>query len=91
MIFIKGIVLIDPAKPVTLSNGVELEVSASASPTMADWNSDGFDDLLVGEVLVKSGQSKIRLYLGTGSPPVFLDFVYLQADDSDIVVPAQNY
>lgn len=78
----------EPGVPLLLSDGDTIRARINSSPCMADWNNDGFVDLLVGEVF-DSRNGKVRLYLGQNtSPPVFTDFVYLQADDSDIVVPA---
>ena len=61
------------------------KASCSSSPCMADWNGDGFDDLITGDV------EKVRLYLGNDTSGLSHDFTYLQADDSDIVVPACVY
>lgn len=68
------------------------KASCSSSPCMADWNGDGFDDLITGDVLSQN-IGKIRLYLGSDTLvlPLFNDYSFLQADDSDIVVPACFY
>lgn len=78
----------EPGIPLLLSDGDTIIAHFNSSPCMADWNNDGFVDLLIGHT-PDSRNGKISLYPGNNtSPPVFTDYVYLQADDSDIVVPA---
>jgi hypothetical protein len=66
------------------ANGSPINVGygGNASPFVADWNGDGKQDLLLGQF----DSGKIRFYenIGEDSAPVFGDFVYLQADGSDI-------
>ena len=62
---------------------------------MVDWNGDGYDDLITGEGIISTSsnihKAKVRLYLGKSQTPVFDGYIYMQADDSDIVVPACYY
>jgi hypothetical protein len=66
------------------ANGSPINVGygGNASPFVVDWNGDGKQDLLVGQF----DGGKVRFYanIGEDSAPVFGDFVYLQADGSDI-------
>jgi len=66
------------------ANGSPINVGygGNASPFMVEWNGDGKQDLLLGQF----DAGKIRLYANTGTnyDPAFGNFVYLQADGSDI-------
>ena len=73
------------ASPVAIeASGVAINVGygGNASPFVVDWNGDGKQDLLLGQF----DGGKIRYYenIGENFAPVFGDFVYLQADGSDI-------
>jgi len=59
-----------------------LTVELIANPYMVDWNGDGLNDLIVGQLI----DSKVRFYpnVGTNSEPVFGDFTYMQADGADV-------
>jgi len=69
-----------------VANGVPINVGVggNASPFFIDWNGDGKQDLLLGQYY----GGKVRFYenIGTNFNPVFGNFVYLQADGSDISV-----
>lgn len=66
-----------------------------SSPLMADWDGDGLNDLITGEIVFTPMPVKgmVRLYLnkGTSDAPVFDEFSYLQADDSALTVPTCGY
>lgn len=66
------------------ANGAPINVGTggNASPFLVDWNGDGRQDLLLGQY----DGGKVRFYenVGADSAPEFGDFVYLQADGSDI-------
>ena len=66
------------------ANGGPINVGAggNASPFLVDWNGDGKQDLLLGQYMY----GKVRYYenVGEDTAPAFGDFVYLQADGSDI-------
>ncbi len=68
------------------ANGSPINVGTggNASPFVVDWNGDGKQDLLLGQYNL----GKIRFYenIGENFAPVFGDFVYLQADGTDISV-----
>ena len=67
-----------------LANGSPINVGygGNASPFMVDWNSDGKQDLLLGQYDL----GKIRFYANVGEDtnPVFENYVFLQADGADI-------
>lgn len=62
---------------------------------MADWDGDGLNDLITGEIVFTPMPVKgmVRLYLnkGTSNAPVFDEFSYLQTDDSALTVPTCGY
>ena len=66
------------------ANGTPINVGTggNASPFVVDWNGDGKQDLLLGQY----DGGKVRFYenVGEDTAPAFADFVYLQADGSDI-------
>jgi hypothetical protein len=71
--------------PVALeANGGPINVGygGNASPFVVDWNGDGRKDILLGQF----DGGKVRFYenIGEDTAPAFGDFVYLQADGSDI-------
>jgi hypothetical protein len=73
----------DAAPALTLQeSGDNLTVGLIANPFLADWNGDGLNDLIVGQLL----DSKVRFYpnIGTNQDPVFMTYTYLQADGADI-------
>ena len=74
-------------QPIKLqANGQDINVGTggNASPFMVDWDSDGKQDLLLGQYM----GGKVRFYKNTGAHfnPTFGNFVYLQADGQDISV-----
>lgn len=54
------------------------------SPTFADWDGDGINDLLVGQC----NKGRIRFYknIGSNEEPKFEDFTYLESDSGEINV-----
>ena len=65
------------------SNGAPIELGLGhANPLVTDWNGDGLKDLIVGQYT----GGKLRYYQNDDSndSPAFGDFVYMQADGSDI-------
>jgi hypothetical protein len=77
------------AAPVTIqAGGVNLSVTGYSVPSMADWDSDGASDLIVGEKTT-AGEGKVRVYRnsGTDEAPVFGAFVYAKSGGSDLSVP----
>jgi hypothetical protein len=67
------------------AGGVDIQVPGYSVPSLADWNGDGLNDLIVGE---GGGgfPGKVRVYLnvGTRTQPQFRDYVYAQSNASDL-------
>ena len=73
------------------AGGADLQVNAYSVPTMADWNSNGLTDLIVGEKTADS-LGKVRVYLnsGTAAAPVFGTFFYAQSNGADFSIPGSG-
>jgi hypothetical protein len=71
------------------AGGIDVQVTGYSIPTLADWNSDGRPDLIVGEKFdASSGKVRVYLNTGTAAAPVYSTFFYVQAAGADLVVPA---
>jgi hypothetical protein len=72
------------------AEGAPIMVDSYSVPTLADWNGDGIQDLIVGEQTPSGG--KIRLYLNNGTNPLpqYNAFTYVQYDGSDLTVPCSG-
>jgi hypothetical protein len=70
------------------ADGTALTVPGYSVPSYVDWNSDGLNDLVVGE---GSGTytANVHVYLneGTASHPLFSGYFHVQAEGSDLTVP----
>ena len=77
---------------VVQAGGSDLVVGRYAMPIFDDWNSDGLNDLIVGEGAYEGIESlgKVRVYLNAGAPgaPSFSSWFYAQADGADLSVPS---
>ena len=82
-----GLPLFDAAQNIEAA-GSDISVDSYSVPAVADWNSDGLVDLIVGEKTVDGG--KVRVYLNTGDAanPAYTTFFYAPSQGSDLVVPA---
>jgi hypothetical protein len=71
------------------ANGGVLQTGGYSVPAVADWNSDGRWDLIVGEKTT-DGFGKVRVYLnsGTSSAPRFTGFTYAQTSAGDYATAA---
>ncbi|MBN2473427.1 MAG: Ig-like domain-containing protein [Pirellulales bacterium] len=71
------------------AEGADIDVGTYSVPSLADWNSDGLLDLVVGEK-TPAGVGKVRVYLNTGtaSIPVYGAPLYAQSQGADLVVSA---
>jgi hypothetical protein len=77
---------VDMAPSITLQESRnDLTVGLIANPFLVDWNRDGTNDLIVGQLL----EGKVRFYpnLGTNQDPVFMSYSFLQADGAEITAP----
>ena len=71
--------------------GADIQVDSYSVPALADWNSDGLQDLIVGEKTAAE-EGKVRVYLNTGTAaaPVFDSYFYAQSEGADLAVPASG-
>ncbi|MBN2270305.1 MAG: VCBS repeat-containing protein [Sedimentisphaerales bacterium] len=67
------------------AGGADISVLGYSVPSLADWDNDGLNDLIVGE---GSGSyiGKVRIYINTdaASKPQFTTFFYAQANGADL-------
>jgi hypothetical protein len=72
-------------------NGATIDVDNYSVPSLADWNSDGLLDLIVGEK-TESSDGKVQIYLNQGAAgsPSFGDPFYAQQVSGDVTVPASG-
>jgi len=70
------------------AGGADIHVASYSVPSLADWNSDGLTDLIVGEKTATL-EGKIRVYLnsGTNAAPAYGPFSYAQTAVGDLSVP----
>jgi len=73
------------------AGGVVIQTGDYSVPSLADWNSDGLTDLIVGEKSA-TDTGKVRVYLnsGTNAAPVYGSFLYAQSGGADLAVPASG-
>ncbi len=74
------------AEQLVQADGDAIAVPGYSVPSLADWNSDGMEDLIVGQ---GSGTypAKVRVYLNSGKSgnPAFSSFFYVQSGGADLV------
>ena len=73
------------------AGGSDIVVPGYSVPSLADWNNDLLNDLIVGEG-GGYGEAKVRVYLnvGTEADPCFADYFFVQSDGRDLTCPAQG-
>jgi RHS repeat-associated protein len=74
------------------AGGAGIDVGTYSVPALADWNSDGRTDLIVGEKTT-AGHGKVRVYpnVGTAAAPAYASFVYARlVDNNHVTVPADG-
>jgi hypothetical protein len=77
------------------ADGNDIVVPGFSVPSLADWNNDHLQDLIVGEggaLTTPATPAKIRVYLnrGTEAQPVFRDFFYVQSNGQDVTLTPQG-
>jgi len=79
-----GVINLGPEE-ILKAKGQEIVVPGYSVPSLADWNNDGLQDLIVGEG-GGGAPGKIRVYLnvGTEADPCFTDYFYVQANGGDL-------
>jgi len=68
-----------------LGSKVNIEVGGRPTPTVIDWNNDDKKDLVLGAI---DGKIHIFLNEGTDTEPDFIDKIFAQDGDIDLVVPS---
>ena len=73
------------------AGGANISVLGYSVPSLADWDNDGLNDLVIGEG-PSSSTGKVRVYLnaGTASNPQFSGFTYVQSNGSDLTCPGSG-
>ncbi len=89
--FLNAPLFLGPEEIVSTTSGTEITVPGFSVPSLADWDNDGRDDLIVGE----GGfgiPGKVRVYLNVGSTvyPRFDSHVFAQAVGSDLALPSSG-
>ena len=76
------------------ASGVDILVGRFAMPIFDDWNSDGLNDLIVGEGVFESpfsyGQIRVYLNQGVAGAPVFGSSFYAQTTAGPVRVPSEG-
>jgi hypothetical protein len=82
---------------VVQAGGVDLVVHGWSVPSLADWNKDGLEDLIVGEggydfADAVTYDAKVRVYLNVGTEvdPQFDAFFYAQSEGQDLTLAGQG-
>ena len=60
----------------------DIDVGDHSVPSLADWNNDNLNDLIIGG---KNGKVRVYLNGGTESNPSFSDYFYAQSNGADLV------
>ena len=83
-----GGLLLGPEQAVQ-AGGSDIFVPGYSVPSFVDWDSDGLNDLVVGEGSGLTGVGRVRVYLNSGRPgdPVFTGFFYAQSEGADLQSP----
>jgi hypothetical protein len=79
------------ASPISNGDSEVIQGTASATPSLIDWNADGKVDVIVGEA-INFNQSKVRLYLnqGTLTAPLFNSYGFAQGLDGDLIISSAS-
>jgi hypothetical protein len=74
------------------SDGIDIQVPGYSVPSLARWDGDALEDLIVGEGGGGVSEAKVRVYLNSGSltAPQFTTFFYAQSRESDLVATGQG-
>ena len=70
------------------AEGLTIQALEYSVPAMVDWNSDGLDDLLLGEKVGSFGKIRVYLNQGTVGAPEFGAPSFVHADGTELLVPA---
>jgi len=86
----EGVINLGPEE-VVKAKGKDIIVPGYSVPSLADWNNDQLQDLIIGEG-GGGGRGKIRVYLnvGTEADPCFADYSYVQSAGQDLTVTPEG-
>jgi hypothetical protein len=86
----EGVIHLGPEE-IIKAKGKEIVVPGYSVPSFADWNSEGLQDLIVGEG-GGGAPGKIRVYpnMGTEADPCFADYFYVQSNGQDLTVTPEG-
>ena len=85
--------VLDLDLPITVQDsGVDLTVLGYSVPTCADWDGDGWQDLIVGEGGGGHTVGSVKIYrnVGTAESPAFSGFVYAESGGQPLTCPASG-
>ncbi len=71
------------------AGGMDINIPGYSVPSFVDWNSDGLNDLVVGEGSGLTGFGLVRVYLNSGTPgdPAFTGYFHAQSNGSVLQSP----
>jgi len=74
------------------AGGANISVLGYSVPSLADWDNDGLNDLIVGEGGGGYTEGKVRIYInaGTASQPQFTTYFYAQANGGNLTCPGSG-
>jgi hypothetical protein len=74
------------------AGGIDIQVPGYSVPSLARWDGDALEDLIVGEGGGGVSDAKVRVYLNSGSStaPQFTTFFYAPSREGDLVERAQG-
>jgi len=76
------------------ADGNDLVVPGFSVPSLADWNNDHLQDLIVGEggAIGTTTPAKVRVYLNRGAEaePVFKNYFYVQSNGKDLTLTPEG-
>ncbi len=87
---LEGVINLGPEE-IIKAKGKDIVVPGYSVPSLADWNNDQLQDLIVGEG-GGGAPGKIRVYLnvGTEADPCFADYFYAQSNGQDLTVTPEG-
>ena len=81
----------DP-ESIVQAGGSDISVLDYSVPSFRDWDNDSLNDLIIGEGSGSYSESKVKIFLNSGSQysPQFNSYFYAQADGADLYAPGSG-